>query len=235
MIEINLLPGKKKKAAGGGAGFKLALPDFQGLLASIKNPWLLTASAASVIVVGGGLLLFITQSTRLKVLDSRLDAVRVEKRRFDAVIAQKRQSEKIRDSLVSQINIIRGIDADRYIWPHVLDQITKALPPYTWLDGVSAQGAGGPSGPVNAPPGAPDTGAAPAVRVWITGKTVDIQAYTTFLRQLAASPWLTDVSPATSSTVVEADRPVTAFNVSLRYKVADSVYIRTVPLARSVR
>ena len=50
MIEINLLPGKKKKAAGGGAGFKLALPDFQGLLASVKNPWLLTASAASVII-----------------------------------------------------------------------------------------------------------------------------------------------------------------------------------------
>src|SRR5207245_2849195 len=64
MIEINLLPGKKKKAAGGGAGFKLALPDFQGLLASVKNPWLLTASAASVIVVGGGLLLFITQRAR---------------------------------------------------------------------------------------------------------------------------------------------------------------------------
>ena len=234
MIEINLLPGKKKKPSGG-AGFKLALPDFQGLLASIKNPWLLTASAASVIVVGGGLLLFITQSTRLRVLESRLDAVRVEKRRFDAVIAQKRQSERIRDSLVSQISIIRGIDADRYIWPHLLDQITKALPPYTWLDGVSAQGVGGPSGPVNAPPGAPDTGAAPAVRVWITGKTVDIQAYTTFLRQLAASPWLTDVSPATSSTVIEADRPVTAFNVSLRFKVADSVYIRTVPFTQSVR
>src|SRR2546430_9945447 len=56
---------------------------------------------------------------RSRVLESRLDAVRVEKRRFDAVIAQKRQSEKIRDSLVSQISIIRGIDADRYIWPHV--------------------------------------------------------------------------------------------------------------------
>src|SRR6184192_565705 len=75
----------------------------------------------------------------------------------------------------------------------------------------------------------------PVVRVWITGSTVDIQAYTTFLRQLAASPWLTDVTPATSSTVIEADRPVTAFNVSVRYRVADSVYIRTQPVARSVR
>jgi Tfp pilus assembly protein PilN len=137
MIEINLLPGKKKKAAAGGAGFKLALPDFRGLLASIKNPWLLVASATSLVVVGGGLLWFITQSTRLRVAQNRLTEVQAEKRRFDAVIAQKRQSERIRDSLVAEINVIRGIDGDRYIWPHVLDQITKALPPYTWLTGIS--------------------------------------------------------------------------------------------------
>ena len=235
MIEINLLPGKKKRAAPGG-GFKLALPDFRGLIASVKNPWLIAASATSAVVITGVVLLFFTQTARLRVADARLEAVRIEKRRFDAVIAQKRQSEKIRDSLVAEINVIRGIDADRYVWPHILDQITKALPPYTWLDGVSAQGAGGAQpGAANLPPGTADSTGAPAVRVWVTGKTVDIQAYTTFLRQLAASPWLTDVSPATSSTVIEADRPVTAFNVSLRFKVADSVYIRTVPFTQSVR
>ncbi len=235
MIEINLLPGKKKRAAPGG-GFKLALPDFRGLIASVKNPWLIAASATSAVVITGVVLLFFTQTARLRVADARLEAVRIEKRRFDAVIAQKRQSEKIRDSLVAEINVIRGIDADRYVWPHILDQITKALPPYTWLDGVSAQGAGGAQpGAANLPPGTADSTGAPAVRVWVTGKTVDIQAYTTFLRQLAASPWLTDVSPATSSTVIEADRPVTAFNVSLRFKVADSVYIRTIPLTQSVR
>ncbi len=239
MIEINLLPGKRKKPAGGGAGFKLALPDFQGLIASIKNPWLLVASVASVVVVGGGLLLFITQSTRLRVLNSRLVEVQAEKRRFDAVIAQKRQSEKIRDSLVAEIAIIRGIDADRYIWPHVLDQITKALPPYTWLTGVAVAGGGlvAPGAPGSLPPSptAPDSTGATQVRVWITGSTVDIQAYTTFLRQLAASPWLTDVTPATTSTIIEADRPVTAFNVAVRFRVADSVYMRTVPLTQSAR
>jgi len=237
MIEINLLPGKKKKAAPG-AGFKLALPDFQGLIASIKNPWLLVASLASVIVVGGGLLLFITQSTRLRVLNGRLADVQAEKRRFDAVIAQKRQSERIRDSLVAEITIIRGIDADRYVWPHVLDQITKALPPYTWLTGVAVAGganvAPGSPGATSAPT-ATDSAGAPQVRVWITGSTVDIQAYTTFLRQLAASPWLTDVTPATTSTVIEADRPVTAFNVAVRFRVADSVYMRTVPMTQSAR
>src|SRR5882762_10373316 len=194
MIEINLLPGKKRKAAGGGgAGFKLALPDFRGLLASIKNPWLLAASATSLVVVGGGLLWFITQSTRLRVAENRRTEVQAEKRRFDAVIAQKRQSEKIRDSLIAEITVIRGIDADRYIWPHVLDQITKALPPYTWLTGIAVAGGGnvapGAPGSVAAGPGTPDSAGKPQVRVWITGSTVDIQAFTTFLRQLSASPW----------------------------------------------
>jgi len=238
MIEINLLPGKKKKAAGGGgAGFKLSMPDFRAILSQVKDPWLIGAIAAWVLVGGGGAALFITGRARLASAESRLDAVKVEKRRYDIVIAQKRQAERVRDSLVAEIKMIRAIDADRYIWPHVLDQVTKALPPYTWITRIQ------PIGVVmaGAQPGQPqvvvstDSTGAPLVRVSIDGRTVDIQAYTTFLRQLAASPWFTDVMPAASQVVIEADRPVTSFNVTLRYRVADSVYIRTVPLVQAVR
>jgi len=230
MIEINLLPGKRKPAAGG--GFKLRLPDFRGLIANITNPWLLGASAAWVVVLAGSAALFVTSRARLAVLNSRLTEVKVEKRRFDAVISQKRQSERIRDSLVLEIQVIRSIDADRYIWPHILDQVTKALPPYTWLTGITAQTTA-PAAP--AAGAVVDTAAPRMVRFQVTGSTVDIQAYTTFLRQLAASPWFTDVIPASSQTVVEQDRPVTAFIVTARYRVADSVYIHTVPLAQSLR
>jgi len=238
MIEINLLPGKKKKAAGGGgAGFKLSMPDFRAILSQVKDPWLIGAIAAWVLVGGGGAALFITGRARLASAESRLDAVKVEKRRYDIVIAQKRQAERVRDSLVAEIKMIRSIDADRYIWPHVLDQVTKALPPYTWITRIQ------PIGVVmaGAQPGQPqvvvstDSTGAPLVRVSIDGRTVDIQAYTTFLRQLAASPWFTDVMPAASQVVIEADRPVTSFNVTLRYRVADSVYIRTVPLVQAMR
>lgn len=226
MIEINLLPGKKKAAPGG--GFKFRVPDFRGLLASITNPWLLAASAAWVLLLAGSGALFVTSKARLGVMNSRLQAVQVEKQRFDAVIAQKRQSEKMRDSLLAEITIIRRIDADRYVWPHILDQITKALPPYSWLNGISMM----PPAPSTDTSG---TAAVPSVRFTITGSTVDIQAYTTFLRQLAASPWFTEVVPASSQTVVEQDRPVTAFSVTARYRVADSVYIHTVPLTQSLR
>src|SRR2546426_687875 len=113
MIEINLLPGRKK-AAPAGAGFKLGLklPDFRGILANITNPWLLAASAAWVLVLGGGLALFVTSRARLAVLNSRLEQVRVEKRRFDAGIAQKRPAGKNRASLGAEINVTHHIDAD---------------------------------------------------------------------------------------------------------------------------
>src|SRR2546425_5339956 len=110
MIEINLIPGKKQKAARGkGLGFKLALPDFRGLIASIKNPWLIAASASAVVVIGGGLLLFITLSTRLRVLQSNLDAVRIEKRRVDAGVGQKGAAGRDRGSTLAENRIIPGV------------------------------------------------------------------------------------------------------------------------------
>jgi Tfp pilus assembly protein PilN len=237
MIEINLLPGKKKAAKG--AGMKLSMPDFKGLIAQVKDPWLIGAIGAWVLVGGGGALLFITDRARLAAAETRLETDRTEARRWEIVIAQKRQAQKVRDSLLYQINVIRQIDADRYIWPHVLDQTTKALPPYTWItqmrsaSAIVAPGAGQVNnGPVSVDR---DSSGAPLVAVSIEGRTVDIQAYTTFLRQLAASPWFTDVTPASSQTVIEADRPVTSFTVTVHYRVADSVYIRTIPLVQSVR
>lgn len=244
MIEINLLPGKKK--APKGAGMKLQLPDFRALITQIKDPWLI-AAAASTIVVGGAVMFYLYERTQLAALNARLSSAKAERRRYDQYITELRRAERLRDSLVMEIGVIRGIDQDRYVWPHLLDQISKALPPYTWLVDVSHAGitaAAGAPPPVAPPPPAvagaapgvrPDSIVRPAVRVSITGRTVDIQAYTTFLRQLANSPWLIEVTPAQSMTRVEADRPVTEFNLTVRYRPADSLYVRTVPLARSVR
>jgi Tfp pilus assembly protein PilN len=237
MIEINLLPGKRKKSGGGAGGRGLKLPDFKAIFAQVKDPWLAAAVGLSGLLIGFIIFTLAVQVTRVAALQSRYEEVLVEKRRFDVVIARKRQAERIRDSLANEINIIRGIDGDRYTWPHILDQVTKALPPYTWLTRIStATPAAQPGGPPAQPqPGAEDSLGNRPVVVGIEGRTVDIQAYTTFLRQLANSPWFTDVQALQSNTVVETDRPVTAFSVTVRYRVADSVYLRTVPLAQSVR
>lgn len=236
MIEINLLPGLKRKVASGGAGFKM--PNLGAVLSNVKDPWLLGAIAAGVVAIGGNAALYTLNTARLSRLNTVLAGVQSEKRRYDAVAAQKRQAERARDSLAAELAIIKSIDADRFIWPHLLDEITKALPQYTWVTQIQAlTGApaattttGTTSGTASAEAAAPtDT------RVSIDGRTVDIQAYTTFLRQLTASPWITDVTATRATTVIEQDRPVTEFNITLRYKRADSLYIRTVPLVESVR
>ena len=235
MIEINLLPGRKIAKA----GFSFAKLDFRSAMAnlrtSVRDPWLAAAIGAWVVLVAGGGGMFLVTRTQLAVVEERLEAVRAEKRRFDVVIAQKRQAERMRDSLARELGVIQAIDADRYVWPHVLDQIVKALPPYTWLTDV------GTTAPLPAVTATPvpvpgDTLGLPVVvQVAIAGRTVDIQAYTTFLRQLAQSPWFAEVTPQQSSTVIELDRPVTAFNVTLQYRQADSVYLKSVPLIQSVR
>src|SRR5204863_363185 len=73
-------------------------------------------------------------------LDQRLEAVQAGKRRFELMIGQKRQMEMARDSPLAEITVIRRIDEDRYVWPHLLHQVTKALPPYTWLTGIATIG-----------------------------------------------------------------------------------------------
>jgi len=236
MIEINLLPGLKRKTGGGGARFKM--PNLGSVLANVKDPWLLGAIAAGVVAIGGNAALYTVNTARLSRLDTVLAGVQSEKRRYDAVAAQKRQAERARDSLAAELTIIRTIDADRFIWPHLLDEITKALPQYTWVTQIqnlsSAPVATTTTGTTTGTATA-DAGASTDTRVSIDGRTVDIQAYTTFLRQLTASPWITDVTATRATTVIEQDRPVTEFNITLRYKRADSLYIRTVPLVESVR
>jgi Tfp pilus assembly protein PilN len=80
---------------------------------------------------------------------------------------------------------------------------------------------------------APDT--QPDLVFNLTGRTIDIQAYTRFLRQLEASPWIHNVTPVSAQTVVEKERPVTAFSIRATYHRADSAYIRTAPFSQSVR
>ena len=154
--------------------------------------------------------------------------------------------EMIRDSLVAQIGVIRTVDGDRYVWAHVLDEVTRALPAYTWLVDLAPTGIASrtPSAaPASAKPatGKPadstkvENAPPPPVQFEVNGRTVDIQAYTRFLRQLEASPWITDVTPVSAQTVIEKERPVTAFTIRATFRQADSAYIRTVPLSQSVR
>jgi Tfp pilus assembly protein PilN len=237
MITINLKPGLKRKGGGRTWGAGSVKERWDAIVGRVKDPMLMAAAAAWIAVVGGLGVLWTANARSLAAGEERLEQARAEHKRFKIFIAQKRKQELIRDSLLAQIGVIRGVDRDRYVWSHVLDEVAQALPAYTWLVDI------GPTVPMAAPAAAPagaaDTAQAdsapPPLAFRITGRTVDIQAYTKFLRQLEASPWIENVQPQAVTTVIEHERPVTAFIVSANYTTADSAYIRTVPLSQSVR
>jgi Tfp pilus assembly protein PilN len=249
MITVNLRPGKRRKRSGTLFNFKGMLDGFRDLGNKVKDPLLLGAVGSWVAVLGILGFIYLNNVRQLYSLEPRLEQARSENKRFKTFLADKRRQEQIRDSLLAQITIIRGVDSDRYIWPHLLDEVTKALPAYTWLVDLGTttpMARPRPARPKPAPPKnakpraakadtvAADTADAPLI-FQLNGRTIDIQAYTRFLRQLEASPWIEDVVPVSAQTVVEEQRPVTAFTIKATYRMADSAYIRTAPFSQSVR
>ena len=226
MIKINLLPGVKRKRSG--SAKDALLGQLKDLGARVKDPMLIVAVVAWVLAAGWLAYGFLSNTKKMRDLNPRLEQAKDEHRRYRNLMAEKRRTEAIRDSLLAQIGIIRAVDGDRYTWPHVLDEVTKALPAYTWLVTLNS------ITPVAASVDSADT-TQPALQFQIEGRTVDIQAYTRFLRQLEASPWIVDVTPLQASTVVEKERAVTAFSIRATFTRADSAYIRTVPMSQSVR
>src|SRR5687767_10162566 len=232
MININLRPGKRRKSAGSPINFKGLLDTFRDFGNKVKDPLLLGAVGTWVCVLGVLGFVYLNNVRQLYSLEPRLEQARSENKRFKTFLADKRRQEKIRDSLLAQITVIRNVDGDRYIWPHLLDEVTKALPAYTWLVDM---------GPIGVQPAAATTPlktkadsvaaeaakAAPVLSFQLNGRTIDIQAYTRFLRQLEASPWIENATPVSAQTIVEKDRPVTAFTIRATFSRADSAYIRT--------
>jgi Tfp pilus assembly protein PilN len=237
MITVNLRPGKRRKSSGSPFNFKGMLDGFRGLGTKVKDPLLLGAVAGWVCVLGFLGFVYLNNVRQLYSLEPRLEQARSEHKRFKAFIADKRRQEKIRDSLLAQITVIRNVDGDRYIWAHLLDEVTKALPAYTWLVdlGSSAPAAAAPVRPSANPADTVADTTKPALVFQLNGRTIDIQAYTRFLRQLEASPWIKDVVPVSAQTVVEHERPITAFSIRATYASADSAYIRVAPFSQSVR
>ncbi len=246
MIEINLLPGARKKAKRGG-GMRL---DFSaiasGLSERVTDRWLAAAVVCGVVGLGAVGAMYFTQSHKESQLANQEQKGLADSTRYAAVLKDQVHLEAKRDTLLRQLNIIRAIDGDRFVWPHVLEEVSSALPPYTWLTGLTYTGT--PQGQdivTSAPPGEPpkakkkgavDT-AIPldTVHIRLAGRTVDIQALTRLMSDLEASPFLGQVTLDDSKQELDNGIPVTDFQLTMLYTRPDSSVIHRVPLKVSVK
>jgi Tfp pilus assembly protein PilN len=207
MITINLKPGSKRARAGSSLGGGLS--TLRGLPGRVKDPWPMTAVATWVLLLGFLGWAWLGSAARLRSLGPQLEAARSENRRYKSFQVEKRKALAARDSVVIQIATIRSVDGERYVWPRILDEVTRALPNYTWLIDLSSVSQ--PAPPEGSLPGSP------AVGIQMVGRTMDIQGFTRFMRQLEDSPWLKDVTVISTETVIDRGRAVTSFTVKASY------------------
>lgn len=254
MLQINLLPGARKTSRDG-SSFDLA-GAIGGLGDRIRDPWLIGATGAVILSIAAVGVLFTSQQARASEVTQKLETAVRDSTRYATVLAARRKLTAERDSVHRQLQIIRTIDDNRFNWAHILDEVSRALPAFTWLT-ILEQTSKAPL-----PPGADSTRksaaaaiAAPAANAAktdsvakpdsinvhpdlnfrIVGQTVDIQALTMFMRQLESSPFIQRVALAHSEIVVVENKDVTQFELTAAFEVPPAGVVRTSPLTVPVR
>lgn len=248
MIEINLTTGgaRKKPARAKSVNVGATLAGFTGRL---RNKFLIGTVAVTALSAAGVGVMYSMQALESSTLDDRRDTAVRDSTRYANVLKDRRRAELVRDTLLRQVNVIRSIDEDRFVWPHVLDEISRALPQYTWLTAVGITGA--MQGSNNVVAAGADTSAAAKkkgaakhvateipkdnIALTINGRTVDLQAVTRFMRDLEASPFLGNVQLNKSELAVDQGKEVAQFQLTVSYTRPDTLLLHRVPLTLSVR
>jgi Tfp pilus assembly protein PilN len=250
MIQVNLLPGAAKKTQG--RDFNIS-GIVSGAASSISDKYLVSSVgvvAATVLAVG---FLFMGQSSRERTLVQREQRAVQDSARYRVVLQAKAKAEATRDSLYQQVAIIKSIDDSRYLWPHLLEEISNALPQYTWLT-VVTQTSAPPSSAVRdstrrkeaKPDEKPKESTAAekkaradsvlaeasrATKFRIVGHTVDIQALTLFMKTLEASPFIQNVQLTRSDLVLVDAKEVTEFQLEAESQKPPPFLVKTVAMA----
>ena len=248
MIEINLLPGSGKKARSDG----FSLKAFAGQVGSrVKDPFMIAAAVCIVAATVSIGYLHVSQTAKADELTERERRAVQDSTRYVAVLRERNRALAQRDSVQRQLEIIKSIDNDRFIWAHIMDEVSRALPPYTWLKSIQQSAVlAAASTPAPPPPAPPKDGAKPSgkaaappppvpapsnVKFQIAGNTVDIQALTRFMKLLEASPFVKNVTIAKAELVSLDGKEVQEFLLEAEYERPDASVISTVPVTLSSR
>jgi len=241
MLTINLLPRKRPRpSAFAQMDARAAL---LAMVASVRDPLLIGAVALVLVMAGVVSLLHVRQSARYEDVTAQVDRAVRDSTRYSNVLAARRRVSAERDSVTQQLAVIRAIDNTRYQWAHVLDEVSRALPAFTWLTAleqtstppVPATADSVQAPPADSAPGARPVAAAVPVRFRLVGQTIDIQALTLFMRQLESSPFVQAVTLTRSEIVIVDGKEVTQFELSAESESPPPSELRTAPLVIPVR
>lgn len=213
MIEVNLLPGshkqgrKKRRASRG-----IALPS--GLTG---DRWVTGAAVMVLVALVGIAWMHLAVAGEAEELALEIEAAEQESIRFAGLIDRTEALQARRDSIARRVSVIQEIDGSRYVWPHIMDELARALPDYTWLNRIQQVTAGEP------------------IIIRIEGRAGTYFALTALMEALEDSPFLTGTELISADQValdgsVGMERRVYRFVLEAQYRSPPSGMLRTEPL-----
>jgi len=212
LIEVNLLPGGKKRGPKG-PGLSFKLPTIEAVP---KDPWILGSALLVLVAVAVSAYLYVTTDSRQEELTVSIEAAVADSARYFDLIQKNTALNARRDSIAQRVEIIQEIDQDRYVWPHVMDEVARALPDYTWLREL-----------LQVSPGEP-------MRFRIAGQAGNNFAVTQFMENLEASLFIRNVDlVSTEQELVTAggiNRIVNRFELEAEYERPPPELLEMVPL-----
>ena len=129
MIEVNLLPGGKK---GRSRGFQFKLPGIP--TGGMPDRYILWCVAAGIMALGYmGYAYYGAKFVESDTLELQLTDGLADSALFSDQIARANELIARGDSIAQRVAIIQEIDVGRYVWPHLLYEVARAVPEYTWL------------------------------------------------------------------------------------------------------
>lgn len=214
MIEIDLMPSRGAERRGGAEeetrGWERRLPLMNHL-----DPWYL------LIVLGWILALLLGGRARSALIDEitetkiELEAAIQDSIRYLREVSKGEALEERSAALLGRLEALERLDRGRYIWAHLIDEIGDAVPPYTWLTGLSAIDDEGDS----------------AFEFELRGRTGNPIVITEFLRSLEASPFIGGVILMRTDRVdQEGEVPIHEFIIRASYREPPSEFLNTQPL-----
>jgi Tfp pilus assembly protein PilN len=242
LIEINLLPsGAARRPAAPGRRPGAGGPSLPSLGTDPRVAAL--AGVGVLLLLGGGYWWWNAGNTRAE-LTAQVEAAQADSVRLERTIALMKTLDTRRDTIDQKMEVIREVDTRRYVWPHLMDEVSRATPPYMWLTKLAAvedEAAPAPAVPTAAPADTAraraDSAAAAAAAARPSGPVFNIEghagateALTRFMKNLESSPMIRDVSLVTSQQEPVQGRDVLKFTLEARWEEPDSAFVETIPL-----
>lgn len=216
MIEINLLPGSGKRTTRRlpRLSFKRSAPKLESP-GTPRDRWALFALLGWVV---GPLMiawLFMGTSSAKADLEVSIEGARLDSTRYAEMRAANAVLLARQDTIAQKLQLIQQVDAGRFVWSHIVDEVSRAVPQYTWLVNIFFVSG---DAQLSLP------------KFVIDGRTGNTFSLTQFMQDLEASPFIRNVTLIQTDQVREKEKMLYTFALQCEYQEPTPDMIKTVPI-----